>query len=124
MKFAYTRLVTEDVSSLASFYEKLLGTPPNGNDDYVELHPEGAILAIVSKKAAAYMHGGEWAAGANSSAILEFEVDDVDIERERVDAFVIDWLQQPKDMPWGNRSMLFRDPYGTRINLSKPLAKT
>ena len=57
MKFAYTRLVTEDVSSLASFYEKLLGTPPNGNDDYVELHPEGAILAIVSKKAANYMHG-------------------------------------------------------------------
>ena len=112
MKFAYTRLVTEDVSSLASFYEKLLGTPPNGNDDYVELHPEGAILAIVSKKAAAYMHGGEWAAGANSSAILEFEVDDVDIERERVDAFVTDWLQQPKDMPWGNRSMLFRDPDG------------
>ncbi len=32
VKFAYTRLVTEDVQSLASFYEKLLGTPPNGND--------------------------------------------------------------------------------------------
>ena len=123
MKFAYTRLVTEDVSSLASFYEKLLGTPPNGNDDYVELRPEGAILAIVSKKAAAYLHGSEWTAGPNSSAILEFEVDDVDAERKRVGAFVTDWLQQPKDMPWGNRSMLFRDPDGNPINLFKPLAK-
>jgi predicted enzyme related to lactoylglutathione lyase len=123
VKFAYTRLVTEDVSSLASFYEKLLGTPPKGNDDYVGLHPEGAILAIVSKKAANYMHGGQWSAGANSSAILEFEVGDVDAERVRVEAFVTDWLQQPKDMPWGNRSMLFRDPDGNPINLFKTAAK-
>ena len=123
MKFAYTRLVTEDVSSLASFYEKLLGTPPKGSDDYVELHPGGAILAIVSKKAASYMHGGDWSAGANSSAILEFEVDDVDLERIRVEAFVTDWVQQPKDMPWGNRSMLFRDPDGNPINLFRPTAK-
>jgi predicted enzyme related to lactoylglutathione lyase len=123
VKFAYTRLVTEDVSSLARFYEKLLGTPPKGNDDYVELHPEGAILAIVSKKAANYMHGGQWSAGANSSAILEFEVGDVDAERVRVEAFVTDWLQQPKDMPWGNRSMLFRDPDGNPINLFKTAAK-
>jgi len=123
VKFAYTRLVTEDVSSLASFYEKLLGTPPKGSDDYVELHPEGAILAIVSKKAANYMHGGQWSAGANSSAILEFEVGDVDAERVRVEAFVTDWLQQPKDMPWGNRSMLFRDPDGNPINLFKTAAK-
>jgi hypothetical protein len=26
-------------------------------------------------------------------------------------------------MPWGNRSMLFRDPDGNPINLFKPLAK-
>jgi predicted enzyme related to lactoylglutathione lyase len=123
VKFAYTRLVTEDVSSLASFYEKLLGTPPKGNDDYVELHPEGAILAIVSKKAANNMHGGQWSAGANNSVILEFEVGDVDAERVRVEAFVTDWLQQPKDMPWGNRSMLFRDPDGNPINLFKTAAK-
>jgi predicted enzyme related to lactoylglutathione lyase len=123
MKFASTRLVTADVSSLASFYQKLLGTAPQGNDDYVELHPQGAILAIASQKAAEAMHGGQWAAAANRSAILEFEVDDVDAERERVDAFVTDWLQQPKDMPWGNRSMLFRDPDGNPINFFKPPAK-
>jgi len=32
------------------------------------------------------MHGGEWVASANRSAILEFDVDDVDGERERIDA--------------------------------------
>ncbi|MDQ0137867.1 putative enzyme related to lactoylglutathione lyase [Neorhizobium galegae] len=122
MKFAYTRLITENVPSLASFYEKLLGTVPKGNDDYVELRPDGAILAIASRKAVSYMQGADWPAGGNSTAILEFEVDDVDSERARIDSFVTDWLQQPKDMPWGNRSMLFRDPYGNPINFFKPVA--
>lgn len=123
MKFAYTRLVTDDLPRLATFYEKLLGITPKGSADYVELHPEGAILAIVSRKAVNYMHGGEWPAGGNSTAILEFEVDDVDAERARIDAFVTNWLQQPKDMPWGNRSMLFRDPDGNPINFFRPAAK-
>ena len=122
VKFAYTRLVTEDVPGLAAFYEKLLGVPSRGDGDYVELHPDGTVLAIVSRRAAEQMHGGSWAAGANRSAILEFSVEDVDGERARIDGFVTDWLQQPKDMPWGNRSMLFRDPDGNPVNLFKPSA--
>jgi predicted enzyme related to lactoylglutathione lyase len=122
MKFASMRLVTDDVRNLAAFYESLLGTPATGSDDYVELRPRGAVLAIVSRRAAEYAHAGEWPAGGNRSAIMEFEVDDVDSERARLDALVTQWLQQPKDMPWGNRSMLFRDPDGNPINLFQPLA--
>jgi predicted enzyme related to lactoylglutathione lyase len=120
MKFAYTRLVSEDVPALAGFYERLTGLAPVGDDDYVELRVRGAYLAICSRKAANYMHGGEWKAAENASAILEFEVDDVDAERARVSDFVTDWIQEPKDMPWGNRSMLFRDPDGTPINFFPP----
>lgn len=123
MIFASTRLVTEDVAKLAAFYEVVLGVQAIGTGDYVELRPNGAILAIVSRKAAEYMHGGEWAGGANNSAILEFQVDDVDAERIRLDDLVTEWLQQPKDMPWGNRSMLFRDPDGNPVNFFKPAAK-
>ena len=123
MKFAYTRLITEDVPSLATFYEQILGVTRMGDDSYVELHPGGAILAIASRKAAIFMHGGEWSASADRSAILEFEVDDVDTERARIGPVVTDWLQEPKDMPWGNRSMLFRDPDGNPINFFKPIAK-
>jgi predicted enzyme related to lactoylglutathione lyase len=120
VKFAYTRLVTDDVPSLASFYENILSLQGRGDDSYVELHPGGAIL---SSKAASFMHGGEWSACANKSAILEFEVDDVDVERARIDPFVTDWLQQPKDMPWGNRSMLFRDPDSNPINFFRRIKK-
>jgi predicted enzyme related to lactoylglutathione lyase len=120
MRFAYTRLVTDDVSRLTTFYADLLGTEPQGSGDYVELHPGGAILAIVSRQAAEQMHGGVWPAAANRSAILEFEVADVDAERSRIDALVGKWLQQPKDMRWGNRSMLFRDPDGNPVNIFSP----
>jgi len=81
MKFAYTRLVTDDVPSLSAFYERVLGVAPQGNEDYVEMRPEGAILALVSRKAVEHMHGGAWSAAANQSAIIEFAVDDVDAER-------------------------------------------
>ena len=119
MKFSYTRLVTDNVPTLSAFYEKLMGMQPKGNADYVEFHPGGAILAIVSRTTAQHLYGGEWPRG-NAAAILEFAVDDVDAERKRLDEFVSDWLQQPKDMPWGNRSMLFRDPDGNAINFFKP----
>lgn len=120
MRFASTRLVTEDVPRLAAFYAELLGVESQGSGDYVELRPAGAILAIASRRAAEQMHGGAWPAGANRSAILEFEVVDVDAERARIDGLVREWLQQPRDMPWGNRSMLFRDPDGNPINIFSP----
>ncbi|MDD1536978.1 MULTISPECIES: VOC family protein [unclassified Bradyrhizobium] len=120
MRFAYTRLVTNDVQRLTAFYANLLGADPQGGGDYVELRPGGAILAIVSRQAAEQMHGGTWLPTPNRSAILEFEVADVDAERARIDGLICDWLQQPKNMPWGNRSMLFRDPDGNPINVFSP----
>jgi len=56
-------------------------------------------------------------AAANRSAIIEFEVDDVDVERARLDDQVPAWVQEPTDQPWGNRSMLLRDPDGNLINI-------
>ena len=124
MRFAYTRLVTEDVPALSAFYARVTGAKPRGNDDYVELHPGGAILAICSRASAEFMHGGAWTAADNRSAILEFEVDDVDAEHTRVGEFITDWIQHPKDMPWGNRSAVFRDPDGNPVNLFRPATRS
>lgn len=120
MKLAYTRLVTEDVPALAEFYERLTGLSPIGSDAYVEFRLPGAYLAICSLETANAMHGEGLKAAANESAILEFQVDDVNAERARIAEFVTHWIQEPRDMPWGNRSMLFRDPDGTPINVFSP----
>jgi hypothetical protein len=36
---------------------------------------------------------------------------------------VDDWVQQPTTMPWGNRSILFRDPDGNLVNLFTPVTE-
>jgi catechol 2,3-dioxygenase-like lactoylglutathione lyase family enzyme len=56
----------------------------------------------------------------NKTGIIEFVVDDVESEYERLKPIVSEWEQQPTLMPWGNRSILFRDPDGNLVNLFTP----
>jgi catechol 2,3-dioxygenase-like lactoylglutathione lyase family enzyme len=120
MKLASVRLVTEDLPALAAFYSVLTGTEPVtpfGPGDYAELHTEGSIIALVTTAGVERFNNAAAVAAANRSAILEFEVDDVDDERARLGDRVTDWVQEPTTQPWGNRSMLFRDPDGNLINV-------
>jgi predicted enzyme related to lactoylglutathione lyase len=120
MKLASVRLVTEDLSTLTAFYSALTETEPVtpfGPGDYVELHTEGSIIALVTTAGVKRFNNAAAVAAVNRSAILEFEVDDVDAERARLDDRVTDWIQEPTTQPWGNRSMLFRDPDGNLINV-------
>ena len=55
--------------------------------------------------------------------IIEFQVDDVDKEYERLKTLVSDWVLEPTTMPWGNRSMLFRDPDGNLVKLFAPVTE-
>jgi uncharacterized glyoxalase superfamily protein PhnB len=55
--------------------------------------------------------------GRRGEVILDFLVDDVDTERQRVDRLGVDWVMPPTTQPWGNRSMIFRDPEGNLVNL-------
>ena len=36
-------------------------------------------------------------------------------------AFVADFVNEPTTMPWGNRSLLFRDPDGNLVNFFTPV---
>ena len=63
---------------------------------------------------------GSAEAGANRTAIIEFMVDDVDAEYARLKDRV-EVVHEPKLMPWGNRSVQFRDPEGTIVALFTPV---
>jgi predicted enzyme related to lactoylglutathione lyase len=136
MNLRQTRLITNDLPRLTRFYESVTGataTPVTGT--YVEFkHDAGEGLAIADVTAlGAYPDNiGEPAEGHRSlsglrpsppllcSMILDFQVDDVDAEYERLKGDVGDWVQLPKTMPWGNRAMLFRDPDGNLVNVFAP----
>lgn len=59
----------------------------------------------------------------NHSAIIEFIVDDVDKEHEKLKEVVNEFVQEPKTQPWGNRSLLFRDPDGNLVNFFTPVSE-
>ena len=116
------RLITDDVARLADFYEKVSGTPARRpTPDFAEVETPAGTLAIASTRTVALFGAGSARAADNHSAIIEFLVDDVDAEYERIRAITTDFVNAPTIMPWGNRSLLFRDPDGNLVNFFTPV---
>ncbi len=124
IKLASIRLVTKEVERLVSFYAMLTGLEPTRRaPGFAEVHCGGAILAISSEELIARFNGGAAIAASNKTAILEFEVDDVDGTHLRLEQERVETVQAPTTMPWGNRSLLVRDPDGGLVNVfSRPKA--
>ena len=124
MKFVSTRIITADVNRLVAFYEMVTQTTPVwGNELFAEIPTSAGTLAIGSDKTVPLFGDGSAEAGANRSAILEFIVEDVDAEYERLKGSVGEIVTEPTTMPWGNRALLFRDPDGNLVNLFTPVTE-
>jgi predicted enzyme related to lactoylglutathione lyase len=122
MKFVSTRVITADVKRLVTFYEKVTGANAVwGNELFAEIPTAVGALAIGSDKTVALFGAGSAEPAANRSAIIEFIVDDVDAEWERLRGQVSEVVTEPTTMPWGNRALLFRDPDGNLVNLFTPV---
>jgi catechol 2,3-dioxygenase-like lactoylglutathione lyase family enzyme len=122
MKLAFSRIVTQDVAALVRFYREITAiTPVVVANDYAEFPNSGATLAISSQRTMDLYGAGATAPASNRSAILDFQVDDVDAERARLAETIREFVLEPTNQPWGNRSMLFRDPDGNLINFFTPL---
>jgi catechol 2,3-dioxygenase-like lactoylglutathione lyase family enzyme len=122
MKFQYTRIVTENVQALTRFYKEITCIAPVVfNDAYVEFPNEGTALAISSQQTMELHGAGATVPASNRSIVMDFEVDDVDQERARLGAIIDEFVLEPTNQPWGNRSMLFRDPDGNLINFFAPI---
>jgi len=122
MKFASVRVVTSDIEKLIEFYQRLSGIEATRlADGFAEMRFEGATLAISSEHLIELFNQGAATAAANRSAILEFEVQDVDTVFERMNASGAIIVMPTTLMPWGNRSLLLRDPDGNLVNVfSRP----
>ena len=117
MQFASVRIVTANVDRLVEFYEALLGASAmRPSPEFAEFRWNGVAFAISSQTLVMRFNAGAAIAGANRSAIIEFEVEDVDAVYGRLAADV-EVAMEPATMPWGNRSMLLRDPDGNVINI-------
>ncbi|MFE1196036.1 VOC family protein [Streptomyces olivaceoviridis] len=122
MDFVSIRIITGDVARLVEFYERATGARATwANEDFAELRTAGATLAIGSTRTVPLFAPGSARPADNHSVITEFLVDDVDSVYDNLTGFVTDFVTKPTTMPWGNRSLLFRDPDGNLVNFFTPV---
>ena len=123
MDFASIRIITDDLEPLVRFYEQVTGIPATRYTPvFAELHLPSCTIAFGHAQTAQLFNNAARPAD-NHTVIIEFRVDDVDKEYERLTTLVTDWAQEPTMMPWGNRSILFRDPDGNLVNLFTPVTE-
>jgi predicted enzyme related to lactoylglutathione lyase len=121
--FASIRIITDDLDRLVDFYEQVTGVSAERPAPvFAELVLPSATLAIGDSQTVQLFGAGSARAADNHTVIIEFQVDDVDAEYQRLTPHVDDWVQEPTTMPWGNRSVLFRDPDNNLVNLYTPVS--
>ena len=121
MQLASARIITPDVDRAVAFYRRLLGVEPERLAPvFAAFRAETGTLAIGHPTTVPV--GGFGA--SHDGVIVEF----LEESPEAVDAAHarlgdLDVVQVPTDMPWGNRSMLLRDPDGVLVNVYAPLPR-
>jgi predicted enzyme related to lactoylglutathione lyase len=123
MNFVSVRIITADIQRLVSFYQKITGLPVRMyTEDFGELATLSCTLAIGSTRTLQWFGANVARPADNHTAIIEFRVEDVDAEFSRLsEAIAGAIVQKPTTMPWGNRSLLFRDPDGNLVNFFTPM---
>ncbi|MFG2623027.1 VOC family protein [Streptomyces sp. NPDC048507] len=122
MNLVSIRIITGDVARLVAFYEQATGASAAwATEDFAELRTPGATLAIASTRTVPLFAPGSARPADNHSVIIEFLVDDVDRVHGNLRGLVSDFVTEPTTMPWGNRSLLFRDPDGNLVNFFTPV---
>jgi uncharacterized glyoxalase superfamily protein PhnB len=122
VELASIRLVTKDLERLTTFYTLLTGTAATRlHPEFAEIRLKGTVLALSTEVPIQQFNAGAAIAAANRSAIFEFQVEDVDGVHKRMSG-AAECVMEPTTMPWGNRSLLLRDPDGNLVNIfSKPM---
>jgi uncharacterized glyoxalase superfamily protein PhnB len=123
MELAQSRIVTDDVQRLAAFYARLVQADVVLNDYYVEV-PTGAMSVGFSRRRFTEYREDQAARPCSpqhqAEIILDFRAGDVDAEYQRIAELGVAWVTPPATQPWGNRTMIFRDPEGNLVNVFSP----
>ena len=125
IRLASVRIVTNDLPRTVGFYELLTGATPNFvTDDFVELVTPSATLAVTSTSRVSFLAGADSRGAACNASIVEFWADDAEALFRQLQVALgddLDVVQEPTLMPWGNVSIVLRDPNGILVNLYTPV---
>jgi predicted enzyme related to lactoylglutathione lyase len=117
-------LLTHDVRGLCNFYTNLLEQTPEGDHSFAMFSMPEINLSISSTEILEEMAPGLAINSHAGNCFLEFEVENVDVEYERLKALNVAVIKSPTTQPWGLRSVWFLDPQGNRINFYARVARS
>jgi len=118
MKLTHACILVGELAPMVAFYERVLQLEAKtAGNTYAEFRTPGATLSLFAASAHEELAPGSAEPAKNRSMELEFLVDDVDAEYERLSRIPeLVWVKPPTTQPWGNRSFYFRDPEGNLLN--------
>lgn len=121
MQRCFTNILSDDVEKAATFYENILQLKRHFDSDWFVIltHDslDGMELGILQRDSEIVP-----AAVRNAPAgiMITFVVEDCDAVFERARQFGAEIVEEPTDMPYGQRRMLLRDADGTVVDISSP----
>ena len=116
MRFTGICIITQNVDRLCAFYREILKLESEEGNVFEIIPTEGADLSIFSSERTEKMAPGCLKGAGYGSYTIEFEVEDVDREFERLKAMNVEIVKPPTTQSWGRRSVWFRDPDGNIVN--------
>ena len=124
MNLASLRIISPEIKRLVQFYEKVTNLSARWyTEDFAEINAATCTLAIGNIRTLSLFGKDLTHTGLNNSVIIEFRVANVDEQYEKIKDLLSDIIQEPTTMPWGNRSLMFRDPDGNVINFFTPVTE-
>jgi len=122
MQRCFANILTEEVAATAAFYEELLGfTPRFASDWFVNLaDPDNPVFELGILLQTSDIVPAR-AQRAPAGVMLTFVVGDCDAVYDRALTLKANVVEAPRDMPYGQRRMVLRDPAGTFVDISSPV---
>ncbi|WP_055668577.1 VOC family protein [Desnuesiella massiliensis] len=115
MKFADICIITNNVLDVAEFYETVFSTKAEGDNIHSFINAAGLGIAIYDKNEAEKVMGFDFSNTGTGLITINFNVDDIEAEYERIKALNINGTTEPHLWPWGAKSFRFKDIEGNII---------
>lgn len=116
MRYAGICFVSDQVPTLTRFYSDVFRAQAEGDDTHAVIKLDGTPLTLFSRQGMEGMAPGCMKGAGCGCCVIEFWVEDVDAEHERLKAMGVEIVKPPISYPWGTRSVWFRDPDGNVVN--------
>lgn len=113
-------IITQDVPRLRHFYCDVLQVAAEGDARFATFSMAGADLALFTEQGMEQMAPHSMQGAGRGGYTLEFEVEDVDQEYQRLLVLNIPIVKPPTTQAWRRRSVWFRDPDGNIVNFYTP----